>query len=276
MTLTSQIPKILSNSDLSESSIQSIQNQLKFIDEIKSIKTKGIKKLNSKKTIMRELNKKYDKPRTIKTKIEAIKTLLLNHNGESKLRDFYVEQSNIIRKQVENIVNENKLTTKEKDNIVEWKDIVDIKDKLIKLDHKIIYQFIVEEKLFLRLAIFDIKLKNFDKDNDNYIKDDKLVMNDFKNVKSYGSQIFKLKKSTLDLINQVKGDKLFNLTIDQKKRFINNMFKKYLQKPINNNLLRKIYINEVMKDKLTNNEIKTKARRMLNSYDMWVKDYRKL
>ena len=271
-TLYQEAVRIMNNTDLSEKTKDNIPNELKFIDELK-IKSSGLKKLNSKKTIMNYLNKIYKNPRTRKTKIEAIKTLLYNHNGESKLRDYYVDEANKLINPINNIKDKSEYKEEEKEKLVEWSDIVNIKP--IGLNHKIFYQFIVKEKLFLRVkGQFTIKLRNYDEDEDNYIKGNKLVINDFKNKRFIGKQEFILKPETMELVNQVEGDYL--LSVIKGADFIINFFKRYLGKKIANNLMRKIYINEVMKSNPSNEEIKKRSKRMLNSPQTWFMEYRKV
>lgn len=216
------------------------------------------------------------------TRLNLMKPILNLLKREPKLQDTY--QIYLSKFNEWKLINnkdkgENKFTEKELKDKVEWKDIVNIKPK--KLNDKIFLSLLVNDNLFLRLAFFSIKLDEYNTTTDNYIDGPFLFMNDFKNVKTLGPQKFNLSDKTTDIIKEIKGSWLMsnhNLTNPNKSAWVKRIFNKYLKKSVNNNLLRKIYINHILlnKPKLSNNEIDKLARKMLNTRATWEDTYRKV
>jgi len=210
---------------------------------------------------------------------KPIMNILRDRPKQLSTYNIYLVESRKLRKEIQGKLKENKFTKKELDNKIEWKDIVDL--KLINMNEKLYKSFIINDNLFLRLAYFSIKHKNFDKD-DNYVDKGILYMNQFKNVDSLGRQKFKLSKKTLELIKLNSADDYIftnhKISISGLSKFVSRIFKKKLNKSVNNNLLRKIYVNHILKTlpNITNKQIEEKARKMLNTFGVWISTYRKV
>jgi hypothetical protein len=192
-----------------------------------------------------------------------------------EFNDIYSEISGIVDKQL----GENKLKPEEKENYTEWKELKKLDQSRLNENQKIFLSFIFNDELFLRLSYFKIKLKNYDEDNDNYIKNGVLYMNDFKNVAKLGSQKFTLSKKTLELVKNIDNEYLFtnhSYKHPAHSSFITKLFKKTINKSLNNNLLRKIYVNSFDLGNMTNNEIDKIAKRMLNTRETLLNNYKKV
>lgn len=216
----------------------------------------------------------------LNTRNNVLKPILTLLRDESKFKDTYEFYSVImrdIRTKIETKKKENKFTKKEKDNLTKWKEIKKIKPS--NLDEEIFLSLLINDNLFLRLEYFDIKLDEYNTTTDNYIDGPFLYMNSFKNVKTFGPQKFDLSDETTDIIERIKGSWLMtnhNILRSSRSNWISNFFKKHLNKSINNNLLRKIYVNEVLKKNLSTNKLDKIARKMLNTFNTWNNNYRKV
>lgn len=275
-TILDEVKQIFINKGLKEISVKNNTATIKVIFDNVSSNKEGLLFFRDKAKIMRFINTR-ENPNTRHSYIKAILSLL---NDNKKLRVPYLFFRKELSKTTEKIVekvDKNEFSDREKEKIVSWETLISIKPT--RLDHKIYMSFIKNDNIFLRLKIFTIKLKKFDKKTDNYIIGDKLVMNDFKNVKSLGQQTFTLSKETMELVSLLgEENDLFNIGGDQSTRskLIKNMFNKFLDKPIGDVLIRKIYITSVLKTNPTNEDIKIKARKMLNTFEMWMTNYRKI
>lgn len=276
--LKTQAEKVFADKGLKESTINNyMRNLTKIIDNagVKSITNKTKDKIATYIDSIPNLG-------TRKNFYKVLTSLLVDNRKKKDVYKFFLDKLLALNPQITKKLKKNKFKDKELENKVEWKDIKKIKMEDLTDDMKIVFSMIKNDNLFLRLEYFTIKLKNFDKDNDNYIEGNTLVMNKFKNVKEFGAQRFRLSKKTMSLVKK-RGEQEYlldshSLAQSSKSEFISRMFKKGLGKPINNNLLRKIYINEVLKkfNKMTNEQLEKKARRMLNTPQMWIEIYRKV
>jgi hypothetical protein len=221
-----------------------------------------------------DMKTKKNKPISMSSKKSVYKVLFNITTGEVK--EIYRE---IVKSDKMREKHRDKYTPVEKTNLVSWDNIKAIKPDT--LEHKIFHSFITVDNLFLRLEYFNIKLKDYNIEKDNYINNKKLYLNNHKTSNKIGVQVFILKKKTLDLIEQVDNEYLFsnhNTPTSSKSRWVVSFFRKYLEKDINNNLLRKIYINEIINkfNVLTTKQIHILAKRMLNSVETWINVYKRL
>ena len=262
--------ELIENADIKETSKTTHIKKIKFLNKL--IDNLSLKKFKNVDLVMEALDKQYPNSSSKKGYVATILTVLREADDE-ETRKKYNEVIKKVNKDVIKKIGKNKLNDTEKEKVVKWEDIKKIKPRT--LDDKIFYQFITGENLFLRLKIFDIKLKNYNTEKDNYIKDGKLIMNDFKNVKAVnkGRQEFKLNKKTLNLIGELDTEYL--LSYSDGGDFIRRFFNKYLGKKVNDRLLRKIWINYNLNKGYSNNTLKKKAERMLNNLSDWNNDYRK-
>lgn len=279
MTLITKLQTKLENEGLKESSIKThIRNLQKIINET------GIKKINekNKNKVVKGIEEMTFEGKSISnnTKASRYKTLLVllrNDDNKKELWSFYNQILKEKAKLINNKQKENKFTEKEIDNLIKWKKIKKIKTS--NLNEKIFHSLLVNDNLFLRLEVFNIKLDEYNTTTDNYINGSFLFMNDFKNVAKLGKQKFDLSNKTTDIIEEIKGSWLMTnhaTTHSNKSMWIKNFFFKRTGKKINQNLLRKIYINEVLKKNLSTNQFEELARKMLNTFTTWNNNYRKV
>ena len=266
----------LRSRDIKEITIKGYMNSLRNIRSGVKSTSKGLKFFKRTEKIITYM----DSIDNIQSRMNLMKPILNLLKDEPKLQDTYQIYLLKLREYKEIHMNkqkENKFTDKEIKNISKWKDIKNIKPS--SLDEKVFHSLLVNDNLFLRLEYFSIKLENFNRDTDNWIDGDNLVMNNFKNVKSLGPQKFKLSQKTTDIIDDIRGDWLMtnhNMSQPNRTRWIKNFFKRNTGKDINNNLLRKIFVNEVLKKNLSTNQLEKIARKMLNTFATWNDNYRKV
>lgn len=269
------ITTILLSRNLSPSTIKTYESSLRKLNKIVEIKDKVDNLVVKQLAILKFI----DTIENNESKKKILKPILnvLRDNEKYKITyDIYLNKIKNLQDKINKKINNNKYEPKDKKNIVDWETIKNIKPDT--LSDKIFYNFIVKENLFLRLEIFNIKLKNYT-ENDNYINNGYLFMNKFKNLKSLGKLKFKLGKSTLNLIQQKEDEYLFfnySNTQSSKTKCIQKFFQKYVGKPIGNNLLRKIFINSKQNSKLSNNQKTRKGKKMLNTLRMWDTVYKKV
>ena len=223
-----------------------------------------------------------DSVENLNTRKNILKPILNLLKDEPKLQDtyqfYYLINKDLVNK-INKKIGENKFTKKETKNKITWLDVINIKPE--GLDEKIYHSLLVNDNVFIRLEHFNIKLDEYDEKTDNYIDGPFLFMNSFKNVKSFGPHKINLSDETTDIIENIRGSWLVsNHGISQSGRgkWITRFFKKRTGKSVNNNLLRKIYINHVLKSlpNITNNQITERAKKMLNSKETWINTYRKV
>lgn len=274
MSFLSKSENLLNSIDMKESTKNSHLKRIRVLDRLlENVDNEGLRKLIRYDKVIKIINQKYKNFNTRKGYYNTILMLLREMNKQgTEEHNNYKLQLIITNDNVNDVINENKYSSREKEKLIKWEDIKKINP--IGYNHKIFYQFIVKENLFLRLKIFSIKLKDYDRKRDNYIKGKTLYLNDFKNVEAVnkGSQKFRLKKETIDLIN-FNQDYLIN--INDGTQFIKKFFKKYTKNEVNDVLLRKIYINHHLQKNLSNKKLQKKADRMLNNLSDWNTNYRK-
>jgi integrase len=121
-----------------------------------------------------------------------------------------------------------------------------------------------------------MKIKNYDKNKDNYILKNKFIFNKYKTSKFYGKQeiiindeLFKLLKKYIKLnpynsdylFNNLKGEKLSNITMNQK---FNKIFD---NKKISINAIRHSYLSKIYKDIPKLENMKNTANNMGHSIE---------
>lgn len=256
--------------------IKTYQRDLtKLRDNVRST-SKGLKYFNRTEKIKTYLNT-IENLNSRNNVLKPILNLLKNNPKFTDTYNFYLSMMREIRTNIDNKQKDNKFTKKEKDNHADWKDIKKIKP--VGNNEKIYHSLLVNDNLFLRLIVFDIKLDEYNESTDNYIDGPFLYINDFKNMKSLGPQKFNLSNKTTDIIEDIKGSWLMTnhaILNSGKSKWIKRFFNKKLGKEINNNLLRKIYINEVLKKNLSTNQLEKIALKMLNTFATWNMNYRKI
>ena len=272
--LINKLENKLTKEGLKESSIKTHISNLEKI-----INNTGIKKVNekNKNKIVETIENEPISDNTKKSRYKTLLVLLRNEEKNKKLWEFFnvkIKETNV---KVDKVLKENKFSSKELDNKVKWKDIKKIKPK--NLNEEIFLSLIVNDNLFLRLEVFNIKLDEFNETTDNYIDGPFLHMNSFKNISKLGPQKFSLSDKTTDIIEKIKGSWLMSnhvINPSGKSKWIKRFFNKNVGKEINNNLLRKIYVNKFDFNKLSGAKLDKIAKKMLNTSNTIRENYMKV
>lgn len=298
------ILKELNKKDLSENTKETYIKNLLKVRELGNFKQYTINMFKKAEDIIDVLKEHYE-PNTQQTIIGSILGLLKGNNKFDDEYLLYRERNGALLKRISDKRDLNKLSDKEKMNNEEWnelkkvmlsKALKDNNSKVNDFNDSILTSLYFNDEIIPRLEFASVKLNNFNKESDNFIEGNKITFNKFKNVKSLGSQTFKLSSKTKKLIQDFKNfrkSKNINddfLFISQRtnKGFINKKFsdfiigyfKRYTGKSINNNLLRKIYtdylVNKPGYSKLTNAERKKMHIRLLHLPETANSVYRKV
>ena len=131
-----------------------------------------------------------------------------------------------------------------------------------------------------RSEISNIKIKNYDKDTDNYLLKNKIFFNSYKTVKKYGQQILVIPKNIYIILKKYlkknSSDYLFptkngtrSFTNSEYTRLLNSIF----GKSISVDALRSIYLSNKYKDVPKLNELEKTAEEMGHSIMTGLKDY---
>lgn len=264
-------------STLSESSLKSYCSNLSNLPK-KINKTDSIQSFtDDKNEYIEYINTLDNNNQTAKTLLSSLYIITLDDD----YRNAMLEKNKIIQN---NYLNQKK-TNKQIKNEITYDDIVK-KTKflfeLLKIDKSIInYQNYFLLSLMSgqiqgieprRNEWGNVKIKNYNKDNDNYIKKNNVIFNTFKTSKSKGQQIVKLPKSFMILLNRYlkisDNDNLFynddlqGLTSCNVTKRINKIFS-----PLNIScdILRSTYLTNMYKDLPPLADMEERAEKMGHS-----------
>lgn len=233
-------------------------------------------------------------PRLRKTTISAL-VVVLDDKEDShpkllvRLRHLMNSDSKIAKEGEDS----QKMNAKEKDNWLEWSDILDRYQKLKKDadrymkeespdKHKfeIIKMYILLSMFILidprrSLDVVNFRVRNVDKSKDNYMdaKNNKLVFNSYKTAKTYGKQEIDLPKELKKIITKwITINKSDYLIPDSKDGIsssnkITNMFYKFFGKKVSVNMIRHSKITSMYKDIPALAEMKKTASNMGHSLE---------
>jgi integrase len=226
-------------------------------------------------------------PRLRKTTISAL-VVVCDDKGDShsklleRLRTMMSSDSKIAKSEEDS---QTKSQT-EKDNWIEWTDVLDKYNKLKKdaemyMKDETLYTNPVSGagsprdkhkfnviKMYILLSMFILinprrsldmvhfKIRNIDKSTDNYMdaKDNKLIFNSYKTMKTYGQQVVDLPKELKKIITKWmtinKTDYLIPDSTDgiSSSNKITNLFYKFFGKKVSVNMLRHSKITNLYKD----------------------------
>lgn len=158
------------------------------------------------------------------------------------------------------------------------KPLLSTKEKLDAKDFKNLQDFIV---LSLTCGIYfpprrsmdwcELKIKNIDKKNENYLEGNKFIFNKFKTAKFYQQQSVEIPNDFLKilkryiklnphdyLLNDINGNKMTNVKLSQK---LNRIF----GNKISTSMLRHIYLTDKLKDAPSLQDLNTLSKNMGNS-----------
>jgi integrase len=217
---------------------------------------------------------------SIKSYISAIINILkkFNDNKDIEYKNDYIELMNKKAEEYENGKKDNKMNDKEKNNWIEYDDIIDYFNKLIDNIHndlnkkgltKILYikfQNVIILAFYLllpcrRLEYCYVKYKNYDINKDNYFdkKNKQIIFNIYKTKKFYDTQKLDINNKLYDMLNtfltikKIYSDSDYILSNNKDLPFskstlnqtINKIFNK--KKGFSINMLRKITATNLLK-----------------------------
>ena len=193
--------------------------------------------------------------------------------------------------EVNNKYKEQKLTDKQKEHRISFDDV---KEKVEKaLDHLKNNPTLENYKLYLasvfssgiyspprRSEFCNIKIKNYDINTDNYLLKKKIVFNQYKTAKKYGSQTYDIPNEVLPFLKRYlkvnTSDYLFtksdNTTVMNNSDY-NRLLNKIFGKTISVDSLRSIYLSEKYKMVPSYNEMADTATKMGNSIPTALQNY---
>ena len=193
--------------------------------------------------------------------------------------------------EVNNKYKEQKLTDKQKQHRISFDDV---KEKVEEaLDHLKNNPTLENYKLYLasvfssgiytpprRSEFCNIKIKNYDINTDNYLLKKKIVFNQYKTAKKYGSQTYEIPNEVLPFLKRYlkvnTSDYLFtksdNTTVMNNSDY-NRMLNKIFGKTIAVDSLRSIYLSEKYKMVPSYNEMADTATKMGNSIPTALQNY---
>ena len=131
-----------------------------------------------------------------------------------------------------------------------------------------------------RSEISNIKIKNYDKDTDNYLIKNKIYFNAYKTVKKYGQQILVIPKNILTILKKYlktnSTDYLFPIK-NGERSFSNGEYTRLLNsifgKQISVDALRSIYLSEKYKDMPKLDELQNTANEMGHTISTAIQCY---
>ena len=193
--------------------------------------------------------------------------------------------------EVNNKYKEQKLTDKQKQHRISFDDV---KEKVEKaLDHLKNNPTLENYKLYLasvfssgiytpprRSEFCNVKIKNYDINTDNYLLKKKIVFNQYKTAKKYGSQTYEIPNEVLPFLKRYlkvnTSDYLFtksdNTTVMNNSDY-NRLLNKIFGKTISVDSLRSIYLSEKYKMVPSYNEMADTATKMGNSIPTALQNY---
>lgn len=234
------------------------------------------------------LNYEWEKS-TKQNYFNALSSVLKEIKGYEIIADKYVNIMTILKKEMTEEGDENKLSEREELNYVKWENIKDIYTKTKDIDDKIIlalYTIIPPRRgtdYRLMKVITSEELPTDDNFNYLHIKTKsnyQFIFNVYKTSPIYGLQSFKVPPILRGIINDFikshkikNGDLLFS-TQDWREMsqgnfsaMIKHIFYKYTKKNITINLLRHSIISDLYKSNPSNAKKKTLAIKMGNSVE---------
>lgn len=213
----------------------------------------------------------------------------LRENGviNKELSESIKQKISIYNKQ--NSVKDNKFLENQKKNYIEWPGIIEVYKEVEKLknnsqsDHLnyvILSLYINNDGCvrrvldFTEMHIIEEVTPEILNDKNYYVRKSKQqIYNIYKTKKQYGTQIFDVPQLLVDILEEyinkynVKGS-LLNMSKDNLKARIKNIFLKYTNKNVGIGIFRHSYISYHIKDNLTSEQKEEIARKFGHSFNM--------
>ena len=224
------------------------------------------------------------------TSLQTKKTLLSALYIMTNIKE-YREKMIAYCNEVNNKYKEQKLTDKQKQHRISFDDV---KEKVEEaLDHLKNNPTLENYNLYLasvfssgiytpprRSEFCNIKIKNYDINTDNYLLKKKIVFNQYKTAKKYGSQTYDIPNEVLPFLKRYlkvnTSDYLFtksdNTTVMNNSDY-NRLLNKIFGKTISVDSLRSIYLSEKYKMVPSYNEMADTATKMGNSIPTALQNY---
>lgn len=246
MSITNKIETFFNKLDKSEQTKKTYKTRLlKLVNDLNIKSIKSLKDTDKIDNYIKDL-----KPATQKlflvplyqfTKLKYYQDKYLNIN-----KDLFKNQK------------DNKLTNKEKDNLISYKEFKKLKIKRKENEYKHILLELIKLPFTPRLEYRNIRFgKDDNKNNWIDLENKQIIINDYKTKNKHGKIVYEL--PTKKIINDLKKHKRFLKDNDYLlgREYSSNVFSKYLTnlmkevsgKNINNNLLRKIKGNHFINNK---------------------------
>ena len=243
---------------ISDSSIKTYSSMLSSIN----------KKLDGEKDLeffSKEKDKIINYIRENITSFQTQKTLLSALYILTDLKD-YKDLMLEICKQVNESYKEQKLNNKQKEHRITFEAVKDKVNSLLSMlktnpTINMYEQFLIaafSSGVYSpprRSEFASVKIKNFDKQKDNYLEKNKIVFNSYKTAKKYGSQIYEVPSPLIPIVKKYlklnKTDYLFpkrNSDACMTNVDYNRMLQKIFGKTISVDNLRSIYLSEKYKN----------------------------
>jgi len=249
--------------NLSDKSINTYASVLKTI--AKNLEFDNVKDLDNDKKVLEYL--KEMKPNTRKTRLSALFVLTENEAYKKHMLEDVNAYNNSMKSQTKN--------DKEIENWITKDELFEIYNAL-KKDTNVLFRKktktmtdLQDIQSFIMLSLFvllpprramdysEMKIKNIDKANDNYIKGNNLVFNIYKTSKQKGQQVLAIPKELKSILNKwVKINDTDYLLFDNKSNKltsvkINQRFKKLFGKSFSVNMFRKLFLSDKYADTMT-------------------------
>ena len=274
--------------NLSDKSINTYASVLKTI--AKNLEFDNVKQLDNDKKVLEFL--KEMKPNTRKTRLSALFVLTENEAYKKHMLEDVNAYNNSMKSQTKN--------DKEIENWITKDELFEIYNAL-KKDTNVLFRKktktmtdLQDIQSFIMLSLFvllpprramdysEMKIKNIDKANDNYIKGNNLVFNVYKTSKQKGQQVLAIPKELKSILNKWvkinttdyllfdnKGNKLTSVKINQR-------FKKLFGKSFSVNMFRKLYLSDKYADTMTEMKNLEKDMEKMGSSKSQVQHYVKV
>lgn len=241
------------------------------------------------KNVLDIIRDKYSTINSISTIVNSISSILKRIPMYTYIYDNIYKQLNDLiakEKQRQIIDSENKLTEKEKSKFVDWDTILSIEDNIQDPEDKLLfylYTQIPPRRIddYSHIILINDEEQDDNKQNFVIVKSgsvSKIILNHYKTFPTYGKYIMTdiPKKLNNAIINHIQNNKITNNDFIFKtgrnnfSKKVSSLFKKYLDIPINVNILRHSFITHILKKNLSTKKKQLIANQM--GHNMMMQD----
>lgn len=242
------------------------------------------------KNVLDIIRDKYSTINSISTIVNSISSILKRIPMYRYIYDNIYNQLNDLiakEKQRQIIDSENKLTEKEKSKFVDWNTILSIEPKITDNEEKLLfylYTQIPPRRIddYSHLIFTHQPTVNEDNNKDNLVilqnNKTKIILNHYKTFSTYGKYIMTdiPKKLNDAIITHIQNNKIANNDFIFKtgrnnfSKKVSSLFRKYLDIPINVNILRHSFITHILKKNLSTKKKQLIAQQM--GHNMMMQD----